>query len=72
MTRKDSRDKKPRKNPGFGIDGHQETGSGQALGLAIGKRLRSYYDNIVAQPVPDRFVELLKKLEDSESGKKPR
>jgi len=30
----------------------------------IGKSLRMVYDDIVAQPVPDRFLDLLKELED--------
>jgi hypothetical protein len=35
----------------------------------IGRRLRDYYDDVAKQPVPDRFVELLKQLE-SKTGKK--
>jgi len=37
---------------------------------AIGSRLRSYYDGIADEPVPDRFVELLKRLEDQDAGKR--
>lgn len=29
----------------------------------IGRRLRTYYDEVAAQPVPDRFLELLAELE---------
>jgi hypothetical protein len=29
----------------------------------IGRRLRTYYDEVAAQPVPDRFLELLAQLE---------
>jgi Anti-sigma factor NepR len=29
----------------------------------IGERLRTFYDEVAKQPVPDRFVELLKQLE---------
>lgn len=47
-----------------------DTDSGEAIGRAIGQRLRSYYDHIIGQPVPDRFVELLKKLEETEAAKK--
>ncbi len=50
----------------------QEIASEQAIHLAIGRRLRSYYDQIVDQPIPDRFIDLLKQLEEKESGKKPR
>jgi len=31
---------------------------------AIGSRLRAYYDEVAREPVPERFVELLKKLDD--------
>ncbi len=34
-----------------------------SVGEHIGKELRSFYDDILAQPVPDRFLELLKELE---------
>ncbi len=33
------------------------------LGEHIGKELRGLYAEVVAQPVPDRFLELLNKLE---------
>jgi len=35
----------------------------------IGRQLRSLYDGVVQQPVPDRFRELLDKL-DAASGEK--
>ncbi len=31
----------------------------------IGQRLRDYFDGVARQPIPDRFEELLKKLEDN-------
>lgn len=33
----------------------------------IGEQLRSMYDDLLKQPVPDRFVELLRKL-DAKDG----
>jgi hypothetical protein len=33
------------------------------LGEQIGKELRELYDDMLSQPVPDRFVELLNELE---------
>lgn len=38
---------------------------------AIGARLRAYYDGVEREPIPDRFVELLKQLEkkDPDGGK---
>ena len=37
----------------------------------IGRRLRTYYDEVAAQPVPDRFLELLEQLEAKSRPKKP-
>lgn len=31
----------------------------------IGQRLRNFYDDASKQPIPDRFLDLLKKLEQS-------
>jgi Anti-sigma factor NepR len=36
----------------------------------IGQRLRKFYEGTSQQPVPDRFIELLKQLEDATSPKK--
>jgi hypothetical protein len=35
----------------------------------IGKQLRAIYDDVINEPVPNRFMELLEKLERSTSGK---
>jgi len=35
----------------------------------IGRQLRAVYDDIISEPVPDRFLELLQQLEQS-AGKK--
>ena len=35
----------------------------------IGRRLKAYYDDVVNEPVPDRFVELLNRLEAKSSTK---
>ena len=37
---------------------------------AIGDKLRAVFEEVVQQPVPDRFVELLRKLEQQERGNK--
>lgn len=37
--------------------------NGVDFGDAIGKELQSLYDDLVAQPVPDRFLNLLNQLE---------
>ncbi len=36
----------------------------------IGTRLRGYFDEVVKQPVPDRFLELLKQLDATSKPKK--
>jgi hypothetical protein len=36
----------------------------------IGRQLRSLYDSVVQQPVPDRFLELLSKLDEKSGGNK--
>lgn len=34
----------------------------------IGRKLKQYYDELVTDQVPDRFMELLKTLEGKETG----
>jgi Anti-sigma factor NepR len=36
----------------------------------IGRQLRSLYDDVLAQPIPDRFLDLLKQLEAQSGPKK--
>ena len=36
---------------------------------AIGRELRGMYDDIVQEPIPDEFMDLLKKIDET-SGKK--
>jgi Anti-sigma factor NepR len=36
----------------------------------IGQQLRAMYNDVVAQGVPDRFTELLKKLDHRDNGDK--
>jgi hypothetical protein len=45
---------------GNGVDGE--------LQAHIGRKLKAAYDDILGQPVPDRFLELLKALEEKEKG----
>jgi hypothetical protein len=52
-----------------GKSGKKPTKKGDSsVQAAIGNRLRAYYDNVAKEPVPDRFVELLKRLDTKESG----
>jgi hypothetical protein len=41
------------------------TRRGVDFGDAIGKELQALYDDLVAQPVPDRFLNLLNQLENN-------
>lgn len=36
----------------------------------IGRKLKQYYDDLVSEQIPDRFAELLSKLEQAETGDK--
>jgi hypothetical protein len=38
---------------------------------AIGRELRRIYDDVVQEPVPDDFLELLKKIDESKGKKDP-
>ena len=33
---------------------------------AIGRELRRIYDSVVNEPVPDEFIDLLRKMDDAE------
>jgi hypothetical protein len=37
----------------------------------IGKQLRAMYDDLVNQPVPDRFADLLQNLDKQDNKEKP-
>ena len=57
------------KNPSSGgsvgknkMQAKQETET--VIDRAIGAKLRALYDEVAREPVPDRFVELLKQLDD--------
>jgi hypothetical protein len=45
-------------------------GMDMSVERAIGSRLRAYYDEVAREPVPERFTELLKRLDAPESEKK--
>ncbi len=40
----------------------------KSVQTAIGARLRAYYDGVEREVIPDRFVELLKQLENKDPG----
>ena len=41
------------------------------LGEQIGRKLRAMFEDVAAEPVPERFRELLDELERSEPERKP-
>ena len=53
--------------------GHSPRESGGHLDMRvqteIGKRLRAIYDDVINEPVPSKFMELLEKLERSTTQK---
>jgi Anti-sigma factor NepR len=48
---------------------HQSKARPEVSGL-ISERLRSFYDGVSKQPIPDRFIELLQQLESASPPKK--
>ncbi len=51
--------RRPSRNP----RGRAKADTPNDLGEQIGEQLRGLYDDILSQPVPDRFLELLNQLE---------
>ena len=49
--------------------GFSDAGVDPVVQAHIGRELRSLFDEIVHQPVPDRFLELLQSLEKKTAGK---
>lgn len=47
-------------------------GSADTLGAnsEIGRKLKQYYDDLIAEEVPDRFADLLSQLEQAENVQK--
>jgi hypothetical protein len=47
---------------------HHEATLGREIQTKIGEQLRALYDDVVGQGVPDRFVELLQRLDKKDDG----
>lgn len=60
MTQSDGK-KNPSRSPASG------SRSSSTAGL-IGNRLREMYDDVAKEPLPDEFVDLLRKLDDNGEG----
>lgn len=49
--------------------GHGGRGPDPIVEEAIGRQLRKLYEDVASEPVPDRFAELLRQLEQQQDGK---
>lgn len=47
---------------------HNEATLGREIQTKIGEHLRAMYDDVVDQGVPDRFAELLRRLDSKDTG----
>ncbi|MGE0751573.1 MAG: NepR family anti-sigma factor [Variibacter sp.] len=47
-----------------------EASLGREIQSKIGEQLRALYDDVLDQGVPDRFVDLLRRLEDKDDGER--
>ena len=48
-----------------------KTPADPVISTAIGRQLKSLYDGVLTEPVPDALSELVKRLAGSEKGRKP-
>jgi hypothetical protein len=64
----DSRDKQPKRQQSGDQQGNGKALDGEAQ-KHIGRMLKATYEEIAHEPVPDKFLELLKQLEASEPRK---
>jgi hypothetical protein len=55
--------KQPRAEPGNVDD---DTQIDEHIQRRIGSKLRSYYDELLSEPIPEKFIELLVKLDEKE------
>ena len=55
--------KQPRAEPGS-VD--EDTQIDEHIQRRIGAKLRSYYDELLSEPIPEKFIELLVKLDEKE------
>jgi len=58
---KDSAAARPRVGGGRGLDARSQE--------AIGRSLKAHYEDLVRAPVPDKFLEMLDRLEAAEQSK---
>ena len=65
-ARRDKAEPKMRQDTGGKVEGGKVD---RRIQGEIGKQLRAVYEDVIKEPVPDRFLELLKKLEESTGSK---
>ncbi|MFZ1104778.1 MAG: NepR family anti-sigma factor [Hyphomicrobiaceae bacterium] len=58
----------PPDDPGTGAESAPFGSKGSEIGDAIGRQLKTLFDDVAAEPVPDKLRELLEELERT-SGK---
>jgi len=61
--------RRPGTTPGAKHSAQPKVNSAGTVEKAIGSRLRAYYDEVAKEPVPDRFLDLLKRLDRQEPDK---
>ena len=57
------------KNPNNNINASEDTADDES-NRQLNAKLRSYYDSIANEPIPDHFLDLLEKLDDAEKASK--
>ena len=65
--------KRPQRSEKSGAGARKKESNGgvdDPIQRAIGDKLRAVFEEVVQQPVPDRFAELLRKLAEQEQQKK--
>ena len=60
--------------PDVSVPGASDVPGGNKPGAAdvqayIGRQLRAVYDDVVKQPIPDRFLALMAELDDKTAGR---
>ena len=68
MSKDKWRDDKPNSR-GQSVDRARPQGADASVEKAIGNRLRAFYDEVAKEPVPDRFVDLLRRLDEQDASK---
>jgi hypothetical protein len=63
-----SGDSEPRMKPNVKKEDAVERAEPLGSNSEIGRRLKQYYDELVTEEIPDRFADLLKQLEERETG----